>query len=387
MAKKDDQETSSQQSKMAALLAKQGFEPRDLSRGEPVEGKIVTIFSDLVLVDIGAKAEGLIPLKELADSGVKVEIGAKVNSIVAQAEGDSGSVILTVKKAVRERVWEQLQDLIDKAEEIEVKGISSNRGGLIVECKGVRGFIPSSHLISDARQVIGKNFSVRVIQVNKNLNKLVFSEKEAAGESLPKIELPFKIGDVLDVAISKILPFGLLVSTPSGPDGLVHISEISWKKVSSLQEKFKTGQKLKVKVISIDPNTGRINLSIKQLEKDPWQEAAKKYKVGDIFERAVSRMTSYGAFVELEDGIEGLVHTSKIPYGLELAPGDKIKIQIDLFNSEQKRVALRLAQGEEPGNNKEGKVSEVAKVEKTTKAKVKSKEAKTERKKNVKETD
>ncbi|OGY25394.1 MAG: hypothetical protein A2Z11_03265 [Candidatus Woykebacteria bacterium RBG_16_43_9] len=392
MAKKDEAETSSQQSKirgrvfstekpvskirervfspdtsgskMAQLLAVKGFAPRALSKGETVEGQIVSILADSALVDIGSKAEGIIPLKELHDSGEKIEIGAKISAVIAQSEGDSGTAVLTVKKTIKERAWEQLQDISDKGEHVEVKGVGSNRGGLIVEYKGTRGFIPSSHLVTDARNAIGKNLTVSVIQVDDKLNKLVFSEKEVVGEVLPKVELAFKIGDSLDVSISKILPFGLLVSTPSGPDGLVHISEISWKKVSSLQDLYKIGQKIKVKVISIEANSGRINLSIKQLEKDPWKEPAKKYKVGSLFERAVSRATSYGVFVELEEGIEGLIHSSKIPYGVEYKQGDKVKIQVDLFDSDQKRVALRLAPDEDSADSKKPRTKPKVTIEK-----------------------
>lgn len=357
-ALENDTDTESSQSKMAKLLEEKGFAPRALSRGEQVEGQIVSVLSDSALIDIGSKAEGIIPIKELQDSGEKVEIGNKISAMIAQPEGDSGTAILTVKKTIKEKVWDDLQNVADKDGQVDVKGIGSNRGGLIVEYKGIRGFIPSSHLVSDIRQAVGKSLKVNVIQVNDNLNKLVFSEKDAAPDALPKIELPFKIGDTLDVSISKILPFGLLASTPSGPDGLVHISEISWKKVTSLQDRYKVGQKIKVKVISIDVNTSRINLSIKQLEKDPWQEAAKKYKVGSIHERKVSRGTSYGVFVELEEGIEGLIHSSKIPYGVTYKSGDKLKVQIDLFDSDQKRVALRIAQEEKETENKKAEEKE-----------------------------
>lgn len=345
-------------SKMAKLLEEKGFAPRALTRGEQVEGQIVSILSDSALIDIGAKAEGIIPIKELQDSGEKVEIGNKISAMIAQPEGDSGTAILTMKKTIKEKVWDDLQNVADKDGQVDVKGIGSNRGGLIVEYKGIRGFIPSSHLVSDIRQATGKTMKVNVIQVNGNLNKLVFSEKDASTEALPKIELPFKIGDALDVSISKILPFGLLASTPSGPDGLVHISEISWKKVTALQDRYKVGQKIKVKVISIDVNTSRINLSIKQLEKNPWQEAAKRYKVGSVHERKVSRGTSYGVFVELEEGIEGLIHSSKIPYGVTYKSGDKLKVQIDLFDIDQKRVALRIAQEEKEGENKKAEEKE-----------------------------
>ena len=351
MEKKDDNETPSQQSKMAQLLADKEWQPRVLTKGETVEGVIAGVAGDSVLVDIGAKAEGVIPRKELQDAIDKIEIGEKIDAVVAQTEGDSGTALLTVKGSVLEKVWGQLQEIVDGSETIDVKAVSANRGGLIVEYKGLRGFIPSSHLVSGARSAVGKIISVKTLQVNQNLNKLVFSEKEASSETLPKMELPFKIGDTLDVKASKILNFGILVSLPSGSDGLVHISEISWKKVTGLEEKFKVGQELKVKVISIDPNSGRVNLSIKQLEKDPWQEAAKKYKVGAVFEKPVSRNTSYGVFIELEEGIEGLLHSSKIPYGVELKSGDKIKISIDLFNSDQRRVALRLAPEESDKDN------------------------------------
>src|SRR4030067_1933727 len=331
------------QSKMAQLLAGKHWDPRPLTKGEPVEGKIAAILNDLVLVDIGAKAEGIIPRRELADSGEKIEIGAKVNAVVAQTEGDSGTAVLTVKKAVIEKVWTQLEKLAEDSESVEVKVVGGNRGGSIAEYKGVRGFVPSSHLVTGTKNALGQSLTVKVLQVNRNFNKLVFSEREATGDALLKVELPFKAGDTLKVKVSKILNFGLLVSLPSGSDGLIHISEISWKKVSDLAVSYKVGQELSAKVISIDPNTGKVNLSIKQLEVDPWQEAAKKYKVGATFEKPVSRTTSYGVFIKLEEGIEGLLHSSKIPYGVELKSGDKLNISIDLFNSEQRRVALRLS--------------------------------------------
>ncbi|MCH7541340.1 S1 RNA-binding domain-containing protein [Patescibacteria group bacterium] len=354
-AKNDTKETTNPQSKMAQLLAEKGWEPRPLSKGEPVEGKIAVIINDLVLVDIGAKAEGIIPRKELVDSGEKIEIGSTINAVIAQTEGDSGTAVLTVKQTVIEKVWAQLEKLAENSESVDVKSVGGNRGGVIAEYKGVRGFIPSSHLVTGTKNAIGQNLTVKVLQVNRNFNKLVFSEKEATGDTLPKIELPFKADDTLKVKISKILNFGLLVSLPSGSDGLIHISEISWKKVSNLAQIYKVGQELSAKVISIDPSSGKVNLSIKQLEKDPWQEAAKKYKVGATFEKPISRVTSYGVFVTLEEGIEGLLHSSKIPYGMELKSGDPVKISVDLFNSEQRRVALRLAPEATTGDNKEKK--------------------------------
>jgi len=366
MAKQAEKEIIAQDSKMAQLLATSGLAPKTLSRGETVEGEVVAKLRDSLLVDVGAKAEGIIPLRELEEAGEEHKVGDKISAIVAQPEGDSGTVILTLKKAPKERAWEEFQSASERNETLEVKGIDSNRGGLIVEINSLRGFIPSSHLVTSTREAIGRKLSVKVLESNKDLNKLVFSEKEAAPEAMLKAELPFKVEDTLDVKVTKVLPFGLLVSLPSSSEGLIHISEISWKKVGPLADLYKVGQNLKVKVISIESASGKVNLSIKQLEEDPWQKAAKKYPLGTVLERKVSRVASYGVFVELEEGIEGLVHSSKIPYGLVLKEGDPLKVSVDLFNSEQRRVALRLAPQED------NKVEE-EKAKKAAKAEAKSK--------------
>src|SRR4030043_360337 len=365
MFKKDEDASGS---KMQELLEKNSITPRLLTKGEKIEGKVLTRLLDSLLVDLGAKAEGVIPLKELEDLESQPKEGDKIVAIVSQTENDSGLTILTLKKGQKEKVWETLQEASDKGDVVDVKGVESNRGGLIVDYNGLRGFIPSAHLTTSAREAIGKKISVKVLEANKNFNRLVFSEKEVAGEIAPKIDPPFKIDDVLTVTISKILPFGLLVALTGGSEGLIHISEISWTRVENITENYKTGQEIKAKVISIDPATGRINLSIKQLEEDPWQKAAKKYKVGETFEKKVSRLTSYGAFVELEKGIEGLLHSSKIPYGRDLKIGDTLKVSIDLFDTEPRRVALRLASEEAAASNKkEEKEAAKIKEEKTAK--------------------
>lgn len=345
-------EATEKTSKMAQLLEKIDFSPHTFARGERVEGKIVSRISDNFLIDIGAKAEGIIPTKELETEQKGLKEGDSISTTVAQPENDSGIIILTVKKDLKDAAWGQLQKVQEKGETVEVRGIEANRGGLIVEYNENRGFVPSSHLSTNSRDAIGKKLLVKPIEVNRSFNKLVFSEKEVVGDSLPKVDLPFKVGDSLDVNISKMLPFGLLVSLKGGIEGLVHISEISWTRVENLQDAFKIGQNIKIKVISIDPSSGRVNLSIKQLEKDPWIEAAKKYTVGTVFERKISRTANYGVFVALEEGIEGLLHSSKIPYGRDLKVGEKIEVSIDLFNAEQRRVALRLANQQEPGDNK-----------------------------------
>ena len=233
-----------------------------------------------------------------------------------------------------------------KGESVEVKGIEANRGGLIVETDGLRGFIPSSHLLNTATSGAGKNLEVNVIEVDKKMNRLVFSEREAHPDEvkLPKVELKFKESEEVSGTVSKMLPFGLLVTLPGEVEGLVHISEISWDRVENLESMYKVGDPVKVKIISIDPYSGKVNLSIKQLQGDPWKEGTKKYPVGKEIDAVISRTSSFGAFVQLEQGIEGLIHSSKIPYGRKLEVGEKVKINIDLFNPDQHRVALRLAE-------------------------------------------
>lgn len=344
-------------SRMEELLAQSTFSPKRLFKGQVVDGTIVSKNNDIALVDIGAKAEALLSSKEASLDFDTMKIGDKVSAVVIASEGENGQALLSMKKAGGELRWKQLNDKMNSGESVEVRGIEANRGGLIVEQDGLRGFIPSSHLLSTGASSVGKTMEVKVIEVDKKMNRLVFSEREAHPEEsrLPRIELQFKEGDKLAGTVSKMLPFGLLVSLPGEVEGLVHISEISWDRVGNLEQLFKVGDKVQVKVTSIDPNSGKVSLSIKQLQEDPWKEAEKRYPVGKEIESEISRTSSYGAFVQLEPGIEGLIHSSKIPYGKKFASGDKVKVSIDLFNPEQRRVALRLAEEENASAQEEPK--------------------------------
>lgn len=346
-------------SKMADLLAKEEYSPKVINRGQIVEGTVVAKYPEQLLVDVGAKAEGIISGRELESEGGSlgdIKVGDKLLVYVVSSEGESGQAILSLKKTGGERRWIVATKKMETGETANVKVLESNRGGVIVDFDGVRGFIPSSHMITQASESIGRSLEVKVIEVDKKLNRLVFSEKEAHPEkALPKVELPFKEGDSLEGKVSKMLPFGFLVSLPSGVEGLVHISEVSWERVGNLAEMYKVGQEVKVKVVSIDPLTGKVNLSIKQLSKDPWQEAESKYQIGTTFESEISRTSSYGAFVQLEPGIEGLIHSSKIPYGTKLEVGNKVKVSIDIFDAKTRRVALRLAPTEEKEKADTGK--------------------------------
>lgn len=389
MTKSSAIENKNPNSKMAILLEKEEYSPKSLSRGQIVEGKIVSKKRDQLFVDIGGKSEGVISAKDLEgdEKFSNVKIGDKIHTYVLMPESEGGQIILSVKKAGSERRWQDIaKDLEDNAT-VEVKPLESNRGGLLVEYGEIRGFIPSSHLISQIKSGSG-SMKVKIIEADKSLNRLIFSEKEARPESSksPKVDLPFSVGDKISGEVSKILPFGILVTIPGGLEGLVHISEISWERVEGIDKLFKIGDKVKVKVLEIDSATTKVNLSIKQLSDDPWKKAESKYPIGKKFKSSISRISTYGAFVQLEPGIEGLIHSSKIPYGVKFQPGDKVEVSIDLFNSEQRRVALRLEQGEKKEEKKssetvspsktDSKKKEKAKptVKKTSKVKAKKKE-------------
>lgn len=376
MTKSSAIENKNPNSKMAVLLEKEEYSPKSLSRGQIVEGKIVSKKRDQLFVDIGAKSEGVISAKDLEgdEKFSNVKIGDKIHTYVLMPESDGGQIILSVKKAGSERRWQDIAKDIEDNATVEVKPLESNRGGLLVEYGEIRGFIPSSHLISQIKSGSG-SIKVKIIEADKRLNRLIFSEKEARPESskFPKVDLPFSVGDKISGEVSKILPFGILVTIPGGLEGLVHISEISWERVEGIDKLFKIGDKVKVKVLEIDSATTKVNLSIKQLSEDPWKKAESKYPIGKKFKSSISRISTYGAFVQLEPGIEGLIHSSKIPYGVKFQPGDKVEVGIDLFNSEQRRVALRLEQGEKKEEKKSGETVSPSKTDSKKKEKEKTK--------------
>ena len=321
-----------------SLLEKEEYKPKVLSKGDVVEGTIVSKLGDQVLVNIGAKAEGIITSRELADEKTSIgslKVGDKILVFVISPEGENGQAILSLKKAGGEQLWRRLSEQVNSQEKIQVKGIEFNKGGLIVEYQDLRGFIPSSHLLTNLEEAIGKEIDVCAIEVDKKTNRLVFSEKLA----LAKEEIT-KLGTSFEAEVKKILPYGLLVRADN-LEGFVHLSEISWDKSFPWKEKYDLGTKIKVKLLSIDPLKNKVNFSIKQLEKDPWLKVAVKYSVNQKITGKIGRLSSYGVFVTIEKGFEGLIHSSKIPYGKEYKIGDEVEASIDLISTDQRRVALR----------------------------------------------
>jgi small subunit ribosomal protein S1 len=345
----DKEKDSSPTSKMAELLAAQKFAPRVLSRGQIVEGRIVSIKSGEILVDIGAKAEGIIAGGEAeTDDHLEKELhsGDSILAFVIQPENESGQAILSLKKAGGERKWRTINEKYEKSEAVEVQGLETNKGGLVVDVSGVRGFIPSSHLNMSLNEAIGKKFDAKILEIDRKTSKLVLSQRgplsDAEKEKRKKELADFSKDQVLEGVVTRTAPFGIFVRLPSGIEGLVHISELSWERVNDPSELFKVDQSVEVKVLGVDLESGKVNLSIKRLSSSPWENIEEKFYPGKKVKGSINKITPYGIFVNLASGIDGLIHSSKIPEGHEYKVGDSIEASVESITPETRRLSLKL---------------------------------------------
>ncbi len=359
---------------MEELLAQTDYQLKGLSRGETIEGTVTEKTKRALFIDFGGKSEGIIIEKELKlaqDLVEKIEVGDKVRAMVVQAENDQGQILLSLRKEALDQRWRQFEEMLKTGEAAKVVGRDVNRGGLVVEVSGTQGFIPASQfgskLAGKIEEMIGKTLKAKPIEVEREKNRLIFSEKEvseakvmaAQAAALAKI----KVGDSFDGVVTGVMPFGLFVKIKVSEEGkesrvskgegttlegLVHISEISWEKVEEPSSYYKEGDKVKVKVLAIDKKSGKLNLSIKQLTPDPWEGIEKKYKVEAKVKGKVVRLAPFGAFVNLEPGVDGLIHISKIPAEKSLKVGDKVSCYIESIDPEARRLSLGLVLKEKP---------------------------------------
>ena len=349
--------------------------PGALKRGQKVEGMVSSVGKKMVLIDIGAKTEGVVTgedLVEAYDILTDLKVGDKIEAYVKFPENDQGQIILSLKQAADENRWSRFKKLMEEEKEVEVSGVEVNKGGMVVKVGEIRGFVPTSQFgekfLGNMEELLNKNFKVRVIEVDKDQNRLIFSEKMVSdSESLAKkgeaLEL-VTIGDKLEGTVSGIMPFGVFVTvsvpmkdkpTMAGGDGenakvegLIHISEISWEKVEDPNEMFKVGKDVKVQVIGIDKGAGKLNLSIKQMSGDPWKEIEKTYAVGTKHSGKVVRVAPYGIFVNFESGVDGLIHISKKPADKEFALGDKVEAFVEMIDAKSRRMSLGVVLTEVP---------------------------------------
>jgi len=331
------------------------FQP--FEEGEVVSGHVVRIDKDEVLVDIGYKSEGVIPANELSirksvNPYDEVELGEEVDALVLTKEDQDGRLIMSKKRARFERAWRRIEAAAESGEPVEGSVIEVVKGGLIIDL-GVRGFLPAS--LVDIRRVpnldeyLGTKIETKVIELNRSRNNVVLSRRAVLEEERKEVRQQIldrlQPGLVVEGQISNIVDFGAFVDL-DGIDGLIHISELSWSHVNHPSEILNIGDTVKVKVLDIDRDRQRISLGLKQTQEDPWQRIVNTYNVGDELAGKVTKVVTFGAFVEILDGVEGLVHISELaPHHVEsprevVHPGDEIRVKILEIDSERRRLSL-----------------------------------------------
>jgi small subunit ribosomal protein S1 len=325
--------------------------------GEVVTGRVVRIDKDEVLVDIGYKSEGVIPSGELSirksvDPHEEVELGEEVDAIVLTKEDQDGRLIMSKKRARFEKAWRRIEAAAESGQPVEGSVIEVVKGGLIIDL-GVRGFLPAS--LVDIRRVpnldeyMGTKIETKVIELNRSRNNVVLSRRAVLEEERKEVRQQIldrlQPGLVVEGQISNIVDFGAFVDL-DGIDGLIHISELSWSHVNHPSEILNIGDTVQVKVLDIDRDRQRISLGLKQTQEDPWQRIVDTYNVGDELEGTVTKVVTFGAFVEILDGVEGLVHISELAaHHVEspreiVHPGDEIRVKILEIDSERRRLSL-----------------------------------------------
>lgn len=347
---------------MEELLSSTNYQFHGLKRGDTVEGVITEITKRSVLVNIGSKTEGIVGEREFeaARGYIKnLKVGDKLSLQVINPESESGQILLSLKRAAFASGWKHFQELKKNGEEVEVLVTQVGRSGLVVECYDLVGFIPNSQIGSGyqkrVNELVDKKIKVKVVEVDEANQRLIFSEKAVSEkEKIAEIQAAIqkiKINDEYSGTVSGVTPFGVFVQVEVNEtpvEGLVHISEIAWEKVEDLGELLKVGDAVKVKVIGTDEEAARLALSLKQLTSDPWLELIAKYPPETSVKGKVTKLTSYGAFVEIEPNLTGLLHISKIPAEQKIDVGDVVSCVVEAVEADKRRLSLGLVLTSKP---------------------------------------
>ena len=354
---------------METLLNQEGMTLDFPQPGEIRTGVIASISPTQILVSVGAKSEGVITGRELesisADERAALQVSQEILVYVLNAEDDNGNVVLSYTRAQEQKGWAEVEKMLEDSGTYEGKVDGFNKGGIIVPVYGLRGFIPASQLSISRRmgvtgdtpdqryaKMIGEPISVRVIEVDRKRRRLILSERAASSETRQSIKErvieSLKEGETYTGKVTSLADFGAFVNV-NGADGLVHLSEISWDRVQHPSEVLEVGQEVKVKVINIDREKKRIGLSMRALQSDPWQSKVDKFKVGQLVEGVITRLTKFGAFARLEGDLEGLIHISEIsenriehPKEAGLHEGDVVTLRVIRIDPDQRRIGLSL---------------------------------------------
>ena len=333
----------------------------EFKEGDIVAGVVVRIDPDEVLVDIGYKSEGVIPPHELSvrnnsNPSDVVTVGEEIETLVLQKEDDQGRLVLSKKRAQYERAWGRIERIMNEGGTVTGHVIEVVKGGLIVDI-GLRGFLPASLVdlrrVRDLQPFVGEPIEAKVIELDRNRNNVVLSRRayleEEQAEQRHAFLADLKEGDVRTGVVSSVVNFGAFVDL-GGMDGLVHVSELSWRHVNHPGEIVTVGDQVKVKVLDVDYGRERISLSVRQTAEDPWETFARSTGIGDVAEGKVTKTVPFGAFVSVGEGVEGLVHVSEIAMHhvespeLELSIGQEVKVKVTEIDTDRRRVSLSIKQ-------------------------------------------
>jgi len=371
---------------------------KPLRRGDVIDGVVMRVDSEGILVNIGHKAEGLVPPREMKalspDEIENLQVGDEILTLVVRTETAEGSAMLSVDRAIGEKGWRTLEKILEAGETVEGIIMGFNRGGVIVEVEGINGFVPMSQLVSISRDSvreaqraveaeaieapeavegqeceeepadkpapmsdeIGKTLQLKVLEVNRARNRAIFSERQAIREirdqQKARLIEELREGEVRRGKVTGISSFGAFVDL-GGADGLIHISELSWSSVSRPEEVVQIGNEVDVFVLRIDAENKKIALSLRRLQPEPWATLEERYAVGDVVDATVTKLTDFGAFARVEDSVEGLIHISELTTRRIVHPrevvseGQVVKLKILRIEADRRRLGLSLKQAEE----------------------------------------
>ena len=359
---------------MEEYLDQEEASSKRIAHGDIIDGVVVRVDPDEVLVDVGSKSEGVISSRELGtkEAGTPdLQAGDRIKVFVLQPENEDGNVVLSLRRARAESVWLKAQDKQVSGELMEAEVREQNKGGLIVNILGLRGFLPTSQVSrsysASLQELVGQRIGVKILEVNRKRNRLIVSQKAAFDEdrARQRTELfdRLKVGDDVRGKVSGLTSYGAFVNLGAA-DGLIHISELSWDRVANVGDVLQVSQEVDVRVIKLDPETSRISLSLRQLGVDPWDHIEKRYPPGAIIEGEVTKTKKYGAFLQIGDGIEGLHHISElarehVEHTEDVVQvGQTLQVRVLQADRARRRISLSLKQAEEPQTHERAEDSE-----------------------------
>ncbi|HHV62203.1 MAG TPA: bifunctional 4-hydroxy-3-methylbut-2-enyl diphosphate reductase/30S ribosomal protein S1 [Firmicutes bacterium] len=337
-----------------------------IEKGQIIKGTVVRVEPDQVLIDFGQKSEGIIPISELSTRRINspaevVSVGDEIDVYVLQVEDEQGNTILSKRRADQEKAWERLTRALTTGETIEGTATAVVKGGVVVDV-GTRGFVPASHVglrpVADLSSIVGTHMRLKVLEADRSRNNVVLSQRlvleQEQAEARERAFETLKEGDIKEGTVKRVVNFGAFVDIGDGVEGLLHVSDMSWGRVKDPKDVVSEGDHIKVMVLGVDKERRRISLGLKQTLPDPWLDIEKRYPVGSIVKGKVTKLMNFGAFVELEPGVEGLVHISQLadrhvakPEEV-VEPGQEVKVKVVSVKPQDHRIGLSIKEAEPP---------------------------------------